>query len=243
VYEPLLRRLSHHDRPAPDAWAALTAELTPARTYAAGEEIIPQNAQPASSTLVLSGFAARVVQLQGGDQQLTAMHIRGDFVDLHSFLLPHLDHGVVALSACSTATIAHTALARISDAYPRLARALWYLTLVDAAVHRQWLTVIGRRPAAGRAAHLMCELYLRLQDVGLAQDHRFAFELTQAAFGDALCITQVHANRAIQALRRAGLLRWSQGVVEILDWDGLARLGEFDPTYLQLLGSKAAGGS
>lgn len=242
MFDPLQRRLRHYEAPEPAAWEALTAAFAGPRAYEPGEEIIPQFSQPGSSTLVVSGLAARIVQLKGGDQQVTALHLPGDFVDLHSFLLRRLDHSVVALTPCSVTSVPHGDLARTTEAHPRLTRGLWFLTLVDAAIHRQWLTVVGRRPAVGRAAHMMCELYLRFQDVGLAGDNRFELSLTQGTIGDALCITTVHANRTIQSLRRAGLLQWSQGLVQILDWEGLSRVGEFDPTYLQLGGPVARSG-
>jgi CRP-like cAMP-binding protein len=234
MLDRLLRRLSHYAPPSPGEWATLKAAFSPPRSFSPGEEIMAQFASPTSSTLILAGLSARVVTLQGGQQQVTSLQTPGDFVDLHSFLLQRLDHSVVAVGECLTATVSHPDLRRITDASPQLARGLWFLTVTDAAVHRQWLTVVGRREAAGRAAHLLCELYLRLEDVGLAADGRFELDLTQAMFGDALCISTAHANRTIQLLRRAGLVRWTQRTVEILDWDGLASEAEFDPTYLNL---------
>jgi CRP-like cAMP-binding protein len=234
MLDRLRRRLGHHAPPSPAAWEALTAACTAPRGFVAGDEILAQFEAPGYSTLLLSGLAGRIVTLRGGGQQITALHLAGDFVDLHSFLLHPLDHSIVALADVQVTNVSHADLRRLTEAYPELARGLWFLTLVDAATHRQWLTVVGRRDALGRAAHLLCELYLRLEDVGLAADRRFELDLTQGVFGDALCISTVHANRTIQALRRLGLVRWSRGAVEILDWEGLIRLGEFDPTYLQL---------
>lgn len=234
MVELLRRRLSHYEPPSEAEWEALRASLSPPRLFGAGEEIMAQFTSPGVSTLVLSGLTARIVTLKGGQQQVTALHVPGDFVDLHSFLIRPLDHSVMALGPCAVTTIAHPDLRRLTEAYPRLTRGLWHLTLQDAAAHRQWLTVVGRRDAAGRAAHLICELYLRLEDVGLAEDGRFELDLTQAVFGDALCITTAHANRTIQALRRDGLVRWTRRTVEILDWEALVQRAEFDPTYLQL---------
>ena len=64
----------------------------------ADTEIVSEGDALTSSTLMLSGFSARANILKGGSRQLTAIHIAGDFVDLHSLLMPRMDHGVVALT-------------------------------------------------------------------------------------------------------------------------------------------------
>ena len=73
----------------------------------AGSDIVEQGSKPTESCLVLSGFCARYKILNDGVRQITAIHIPGDFVDLHSFLLKRMDHGVVALTACSIALVPH----------------------------------------------------------------------------------------------------------------------------------------
>jgi CRP-like cAMP-binding protein len=90
------------------------------------------------------------------------------------------------------------------------------------------------RPAYARVAHLFCELFLRMQAVGLAKDHSCPLPLTQAQMGDALGLSDVHVNRTLQELRAEGLLRLEGGTLTILEWDGLNRAGEFDPIYLHL---------
>jgi CRP-like cAMP-binding protein len=232
--ERLFRRLDRYGPPDDEERAALVAILTPERTIVSGATMIRQFDKPQSSTLLLSGLVGRVVTLTGGAQQITALQVPGDFVDLHAFLLARMDHSVVALTDCVVTTAPHKALRPLMDRFPRLGRSLWYLTLVDASIHRHWLTVIGRRNAAGRAAHLLCELYVRLQDVGLAEDGRFTLGLTQAEVGDVLGLSAVHVNRVIQELRARGLVAWDRRQVAIRDWAGLCELAEFEPTYLQL---------
>lgn len=233
-YDRFLHRLDRYGPPDAEERRAILDILTPERVVGAGETIIRQFDRPQSSTLLLAGLVGRVVTLTGGSQQITALQVPGDFVDLHAFLLARLDHSIVALTDCTTVTALHVDLRRLMDRYPRLGRALWYLTLVDASIHRHWLTVIGRRDATGRAAHLLCELYVRLQDVGLAEGGRFALGLTQAEVADVLSLSAVHVNRVVQELRSRELVAWGRRDVVIKDWAGLCELAEFDPTYLQL---------
>jgi hypothetical protein len=45
----------------------------------------------------------------------------------------------------------------------------------------------------------------------------------------------VHVNRTIRQLREDGLIRLSKGhVVQLLDWERLTEVAEFDPTYLRV---------
>jgi CRP-like cAMP-binding protein len=234
MLERLVRKLAHYGPVRPDELDGLERIMTPPRVFARGEEIIRQFSSPRESTLVLAGLAGRRVTMEDGAAQVTALHTPGDFVDLHSFVVAPLDHSIVALADCRVTTAPHEALRLLTERFPRLARALWFLTLLDAAIHRQWLVMIGRRDALERMAHLLCEMNLRLADVGLAAGGRFELPLTQAEVADVLSLSTVHVNRVLQELRRMGLVAWTQGRVEILDGRELARLAQFDPTYLQL---------
>ena len=59
---------------------------------------------------MLSGFSARYHILHDGKRQLTALHLTGDFLDLHSLLLKVMDHGVTALTDCQIARVPHDRL-------------------------------------------------------------------------------------------------------------------------------------
>ncbi|MGE6939721.1 Crp/Fnr family transcriptional regulator [Brevundimonas sp. NPDC028983] len=200
----------------------------------AGRDIVSQHSSPGFSTLVLDGFAARYVMLTNGARQITELNVPGDFVDLHSLIMSPMDHGVVALTRCTVAQSPHDGLRRLTENEPHLTRLLWLDTLIDAAVHRQWIAGLGRRTAVARLAHLLCELYLRLEIVHRAGNGRMELPLSQAVLADVLGLSDVHVNRSIAQLRSAGLIRWAGRVVEIGDWDALVRQAEFDPAYLRL---------
>lgn len=230
----LVEKLERRDRLSEDEVAALENLMGAPRLVAAQTDIISEHARPDHSTLLLSGFSARYSTLGDGARQITALHIAGDFVDLHSLLMKQMDHGVLALTECTVVQAPHDALRRITEGYPHLTRVLWLDTIIDAAVHRQWLVAMGRRSGRGYLAHLVCELYLRLSAVKMTDGPTFALPLTQAVLGDALGLSTVHVNRLIAELRGEEVLSWSNGRVEIHDWDRLVAIAEFDPTYLRL---------
>lgn len=202
--------------------------------FAAGEEIVVEGSRPRDSCLITSGFAARSQSLRSGERQITAVHVPGDFVDLHSMMLKVMDHSVVALGPCKVAFVPHESIRQVTEESPHLARMFWLSTTVDGAIQRTWITCLGRRSAEQHLAHLICELYVRLEVAGIASDMTFAFPVTQAQLGDVLGLSVVHVNRKLQELRAAGLVEWRDGKVTIKDFDRLAGLSEFDPTYLSL---------
>jgi CRP-like cAMP-binding protein len=111
---------------------------------------------------------------------------------------------------------------------------LWLSTLIDAAVQRERILSIGRRSALARIAHLMCELFVRLDVVGLTEGSSFRLPITQLDLADATGLTSVHVNRMLRQLRGDGLMTFRNAVVEIHDLPGLERVAEFDRSYLFL---------
>lgn len=231
---PLLEKMARRDTISQREREALTNLLGPPKTVPAGKRLIEPGDRPSFSTFLVSGFCARFSLTPSGGRQLTEVNLAGDFVDLHSMLMRQMDHGVIALSDCVVAPATHDDLRRLTETEPHLTRLLWLETVVDGAIHRQWLVAMGQQNAASRLAHLICELYCRQEAAGLASAHRFGLPMTQSDLGDLLGLTQVHVNRVLMGLRRQGLVDWKVGQVTINDWQGLVSLGRFDPTYLRL---------
>lgn len=204
-------------------------ERLPART------IVTRRGEPVMySTLLLDGVMCRYMDARDGYRQLVALQVTGDFVDLHGYPLRRLDHDVGTLTESTIALVPHARIDRILAEHPQLTRLMWRSTLLDAALHREWIFRIGRLDAAGRLAHFLLETYHRLRAVGVADGGTFDLALTQQDLGEALGLTSVHINRMLRRLREGGLADFTRGTVRILDHDRLARLGEFDPDYLYL---------
>lgn len=234
MVHPLIAKLGHRDRLTDGERARIEAMSSSTRVLEPNEDIVKEGASPDTSCLIVEGWAMRSKSLSDGRRQITAFHIAGDFVDLHSFLLKPMDHTVTALTRCKLALVPHTALMKVTEEEPHLTRVFWLNTLIDAAIQREWMVALGRLPAAGRLGRLICELFLRLEAVGLTQAQGFDFPITQTGLADALGISGVHVNRTIQELRRASLITWQGSRVTIKDFTGLKAVAEFDPTYLNL---------
>jgi CRP-like cAMP-binding protein len=230
-----VRKLEARDGLTDEERTIVEQMFTDVRVVKAGEDIVQDGDRPLRSTLVVSGVAARYKVLHGGERQITALHLTGDFVDLHSFLLKEMDHGVTAISQCRVANVPHETLASLSVSHPHLTRLFWLLTLLDGALHREWLVAMGRRSALGQLAHLLCELKVRLTVVGAAEADSFVMPVTQVDLSDILGLSSVHVNRVLQELRSDNLITWKGVNVSVLDWEGLRRVAEFDERYLHIV--------
>src|SRR3569623_1017144 len=183
-------------------------------------------------TLLLDGFVERYKDMADGRRQILAIHVPGDFVDLHSYPLKKLEHSVAALTPIRVAFMPHSAVRALTETSATLTELLWRSTLVDAAINREWIVSIGARGAAVRLAHLFCEKNVRLQRIGLSDGKQFVFPVTQIDLADATGLTAVHANRMLRQLREDGLVEFRGGHVRIADWDALRRFAGFDTGYL-----------
>ncbi|MBB4039162.1 CRP-like cAMP-binding protein [Microvirga flocculans] len=231
---PLIQKLERHGILFQDERQILQQIIARTVVYKPREEIAHGGSSLSYSSLIVSGFAVRQNHSPEGQRQITALHIPGDFADLHSFLLKPLDDGVVALTTCTVALVAHSDLKEITRCFPYLTRVLWFCTLVDAAIHRAWLTTLGRMEARARLAHFLCELRDRLDSVGLVNENSFEMPITQEELGDAFGISTVHVNRVLQELRSEGLIT-SQGKLMIInDWARLQEAAQYNPEYLHV---------
>ncbi len=230
-----ISKLERRDRVSDEETAALLAAAGPVETFEPGADLVREGDRPDRSMLVAQGFTTRYRLLADGARQITAIHVPGDFVDLHSFLLKTMDHSVGALSTCRVVTFPHANLRAITERHPHLARLLWLMTLLDSAIHREWIVAMGRRSALEQMAHLLCEIFTRLAVIGHgARDRELILPINQTELGDTLGLSTVHVNRTLQQLRAEHLIIWQGHSVRILDWQRLASIAEFDETYLHL---------
>ena len=58
--------------------------------------------------------------------------------------------------------------------------------------------------------------------------------MTQEELADAVALTPIHVSRTLKTLAEEGYVERTIRTVKILDWHGLAKLGDFDSGYLHL---------
>jgi CRP-like cAMP-binding protein len=234
VVDKLILKLERRDSVSDAEREILERTITRIDGFRPRDDIVVEGDLQTESRLLLDGIVVRYKALLDGRRQITALHIAGDFVDLHSFTLKKLDHNVAAITPARLAVVPHGALRTITETEPHLTRLLWLNTMIDAAIHREWVVSTGRRPAIAHVANLFCEMFVRSQVVGLAEGNRYPLPITQDDLADICGLTPVHVNRMLQELRGTGAVEWRSGTVTVRDWSALQQAADFDPAYLNL---------
>ena len=203
------------------------------RNFSSHQEIRACGEHANECCLLLQGYACWK-DTDHSNGQITSIHVPGDVPDLYTTLSPRVEARLCALGPVVVAFVPHAFFRDIGARSERVAHALSLLTLADVASLRNWLVILGSCESLTRAAHLICEIAVRLRAVGLARDNRFPSPFTQSDLAAICGISPVHANRTIQDLRRKRVLQWQARTIAITDWPALVGLANFKPDYLRL---------
>jgi len=234
VFAPMLARLQQWRTLAEEDREALLALPFRVITLRPQEYLVREGDRPNHSCLMVSGFSIRHKVAGNGGRQIFSIHMKGELADLQNSMLGTADHNLQALTQVEAALIPVEAVQDIAFSRPAVGRAMWYETLVEASIFREWTLNVGRRDARSRTAHLLCEFALRLELAGLGERCDYALPMTQEQLADALGLTSVHTNRTLMTLAREGYIVRNHRSLRIIKWAELIETGDFDPAYLHL---------
>jgi CRP-like cAMP-binding protein len=215
--------------------AGLLDLMAASRTLRPGQEIISEGKRCSAVFLITEGIAIRYRILRDGQRQILNFLLPGDFAGVTSC---RFESALYSTKALTHATISPLPLAKLIEnfgSHPRLAAKLLWSLSVGSAIVAEHLIAVGRRPAAARVAHLLLELFNRLQLAGLADKRSFRMPLTQEIIGDALGLSVPYVNRVLRDLRRDGLVTIKDQLVVIENMEELSAVADFDQVYLKPL--------
>ncbi|HET6523168.1 MAG TPA: Crp/Fnr family transcriptional regulator [Sphingopyxis sp.] len=205
---------------------------TRTREYGIYQDIVREGDRPEHCCFVADGLVSRYKTLRSGARQIVSFHIAGDMVDLSSALVVVADHGIRTHAPTTVVAISHRDILQTSADYPEIGRALWFDTLIDAAIFREWTVNVGRRNSRERTAHLLLEFAYKFRAADQLVNDGFELPISQSDLSDALGITPVHLNRTLQWLRGERLIRTHMRTVTIENWPEMIRLAGFSSAYL-----------
>lgn len=193
--------------------------------------MIARGDSPGYSTMLIEGFMLRTLD-GDGRRFAVSLHVPGDFVDLHCYVLKRLDHNIDSVGRVKVGYVPHRALDKVMQDMPHLARIFWFSTLLDAAMHREWIMTLEQLTTPRRIAHVFAELWRRLDMVGLSDERGFETPLTQNDLSEMCGATPIHINRAVRDLRQQCIADFDRGRVTIPDRAALEAHARFTPDYL-----------
>lgn len=231
----LVRKLEKFTRLSQDDRDALEGALKPVvRRVEARRDLIREGDPPRAVYAVVEGWACRYKTLPDGRRQVVSFVIPGDVCDLEIYMLRSMDHNLGAITPLKVSELSRSQYEELTESRPRISQALRWSELTATATQREWTLNVGQRTALERLSHLMVEMYMRLEAVGLAANGAVDWPLTQNDLADATGLTPVHVNRTLQQMRKGGLIELSHKQLTISDIARLKEVAAFNDNYLHL---------
>ena len=227
-----VRHLSGYGPLGNDEISLLAGACTNVRELPANFHLIREGDEPDPVFVILEGWACGYKMLPDGGRQIMSFMLPGDFCDIHIAVLEAIDHNIMTLTKARVASLPRAQMETLVRARPALTQAFWWSQLVDQSILRAWIVSMGRRKSVESVAHLMCELYIRMRNIGLASDDECRMPLTQLVLADALGLTPVHVNRVLGVLKEAKVMELKRGSLKIINSAKLAEIAGFDGNYL-----------
>jgi CRP-like cAMP-binding protein len=233
VLQPLRRKLNSlgfHDE---DELRCLLDSVKLQRSTPRGEDIVEAGDAPKRLTALLAGVACLYKTMESGERLIYAFYYPDDFCDLHRYVWSEraAETAVRALTDCSIGTIEYRDLDEAMERHRKLALVIWQATMLEASILREGLTNVTQRPALQRVSHLLCEQLHRLRAIGIDSG---IVPLTQIDLADAAGLSVVDINRVCQDLHELGVISARCRTIEVVNWERLAEIANFDSRYLTM---------
>lgn len=235
----MARKLDQWNSLKPEERAAVLALPFTRRKLRPNDHIVWDGDKPHFVCLLMSGFALRQKVAGNGGRQILSIHMKGDLIDLQNSLLGVADHNLQMLTTGEIAMIPVEDIRDLAFRMPGVGMAMWYETLVEASIFREWILNVGRRDARTRIGHLLCEFAIRLEQAELGNKTEYELPITQEQMADAVALTSVHVNRTLMGLQKDGFISRTKRQIVINDWQKLAKVSDFQPRYLHMKGLNA----
>jgi CRP-like cAMP-binding protein len=204
------------------------------KEYGAREDIIREGQHSRDIHVVITGLACRYKHLENGARQIMGFLVPGDPCDSEIFILKEMDHSIGTITPSLIASVSGEVMKDLLLNRASIALAFWWSTLQDEGILRERIIDEGRRDAYSRLAFLIYEVFLRMRAVGVIDDQKFEFPVTQSDLADATGLTPVHVNRMLGRLREQKLIAIDGKTWMICDPAALRDAARFEANYLHL---------
>lgn len=179
--------------------------------------------------LLLEGWACSSVPMEEGARQIVKIHLPGDLMGLPNLAYTRNVDTIMSLTEIAVRIMPRSSFGTMFERYPRMAAALFLISLEERVTLMERLCFMGRAEAARRLAALIVQIRDRLlksdPDLGLT----FRIPLTQSHVADMIGTSANHVSRVIQDLSSRGLIKWGRGKLTVLDMPGLLDLAALPP--------------
>jgi CRP-like cAMP-binding protein len=238
-----LKRLEAYVRLSDDDREALAGLRTRRRVYETAAIITREDEKLNTVFWVESGWACRYRRLKNGERQIVNFILPGEFFDLQGLVSTRSDHTVAAASEVVLYEASADEFSAVASSHPAIFNALLWAAVVEEAILREHIVLLGRQPAVTRIAFLILELYRRQALTGSNRDHTLDFPVGHGVIADALGLSRVHVSRSLKKLRDQGCIVLAERHIKLLSLPKLEDISEYNDRYLHIqpVGAPGAG--
>ncbi len=189
----------------------------------------------ANLQMVLEGAVLRQRFLADGRRHTVAVYYRDDVINLMGYIGTGRGHSdyLVALHGSVIGYVPDPAVRQMRSMAPAGHDGMAVLVYRELGIAQERLMCLGQRTALEQMAHFLCETLVRCSTpAGNYKVDRCPLHMTQEMLSSVLGLSTVHVNRTLQELRRLKLADLVHHELIVHDFEGLARLAEFDDAYL-----------
>lgn len=230
----VMRVLSTQGALSPEDKALLQGlELSP-RYVSANEVLWLESADADMFCVLKEGWAYSYRNLKNGSKQILKFYLPGDIIGIRDFGFTRRLAGVAMINEGVIFPFSYQQLFELFGR-SNLAVGIMATATRQQAQLSERLIYLGKYSAHEQLAHFLYEIYLRLKRINAVEDNSFLMPLTQELISDALGMTPVHVSRTFSMLREEGLVIRDRQHVKLLDPEALARLVEFNDSYIDEL--------
>ncbi|MBB4285689.1 Crp/Fnr family transcriptional regulator [Roseospira goensis] len=180
---------------------------------------------PADSVLwVLTGWVALSKSLDDGRRQILDLVLPVDLIQAVAADGATSSCRITALTETVIAACAWPAFARRLAATAALRELVDRLAAAAAARQTERMLRLGQGTAYERVAHVLLELFVRLEAAHQTAETAFPLPITQTELGDLTGLTSVHVCRTLRRLARNGVIRHPDHAIVIRDVAELCRI-------------------
>jgi CRP-like cAMP-binding protein len=228
---PFIHKLDSLELLSDQAKVRLSGLIARMSHHAPREDIVRESEARGDLRILVEGVACRYKVFDGGRQAILGFLLPGEVDDVDG-ALDRFDHHISTITPVRLVHVARPALEQAVLDHPEIGRAFRRMAAVEHAILRVWLANMGQRAADKQAAHLFCELRMRMAAVGLGGADWFNNPFTQEQFANVLGISAVHMNRVVQHLREMRLVRIDGRIIRFPDATRIETFADFHAGYL-----------
>ncbi len=202
--------------------------------YKSGEKIVKRHDTVKYIYVLKNGHCSISKNLDKEIRTIFDIKINGDVIGISELSYDKHLYDLNAITDVEICPFPRKNLIDIFDKSERLTQTFFSILSREQSILYERLASLGRRTAIESIANLIIEFYIRYNFLTCKDNKtKFSFPFNQQQLADLLGISKIHVSRSMTELRNNKYIQYDRNTLEILEFDKLINLANFDEYYLQ----------